>query len=65
MDNLGDLFGGLVEGIFGGAAEAAPEFAADAMARTLSGESSAGEAADVSGTRYLVGGPRPLGINDL
>ncbi len=65
MDNLGDLLGGLLEGVFGGAAERVPEIAADEVARKLSAEGSLAGAPDVAPTRYLAGAPRRLDVNDL
>jgi hypothetical protein len=65
VDNLGELLGGLFEGIFGGGAEAAPELAADEVSRKLTGEGSLEGASDISPTRYLVGARRVLNVNDL
>ncbi len=65
MEGFGELLGGLFEGIFGGAAEGATEVAADELSRKLAGDRSLDGASGISPTRYLVGGPRVLGINDI
>ena len=66
MGGFGELFGALGE-MFGGAAEAAEggvELAAEAA--LIAAESGAeGGDDEVGSTRYLVGGPRTLNINDI
>jgi hypothetical protein len=60
MDNFGDLLGSLAEGlgIFGEAREKVREATSPSAAE-------GGEQGFIETTRYLAGGPRPLGINDI
>ncbi|MEA2663180.1 MAG: hypothetical protein QOI11_124 [Candidatus Eremiobacteraeota bacterium] len=60
MEGFGELLGGLAEGLglFGEAREKMREGTSPSAAE-------GGEAGFVDSTRYLVGGPRELNINDI